>query len=334
MYIVHFQLYIYERGFMNNQVFQQVLDALAERRRVNEREEERRRREAIEKCPEIGAVMDARREAVMKSVYSAFSAPAEENLPAKVEGWNARLRELLTANGFPADWLDPVFTCPLCEDTGFTGERKKTLCACAKALYASLLERDGGFEEEQTFERFDLSRFPDDKPVDKKGRSQRQQMAVFRDYCLAYADALPHPDKKTLLFYGGSGLGKTYLLRCVHARARERDIPSLCVTANQLIRAARKAIFSRETEDADALYETELLLIDDLGTEPMIENVTVEELFNIVNERQNAGLCTVISTNLSLENLQRRYTERVISRLLGRQTCQSLHFEGIDIRQL
>ena len=84
----------------------------------------------------------------------------------------------------------------------------------------------------------------------------------------------------------------------------------------------------------DALYETDLLLIDDLGTEPMIEGVTVEELFNILNERQNAGLCTVISTNLTLENLQVRYNERFISRLLNRQTCQSLHFDGIDIRQL
>ena len=319
---------------MNNQVFQQVLNALAERRRENERQEERRRSEVIAKCPEIGRIMDARREAVMKSVYSAFAAPAEEGLPQKVTEWNAQIKALLVQNGFPADYLDPIFTCPLCEDTGFAGEGKKTLCGCAKALYAELLEQSGGFQEDQTFESFDLNRFPDDTPVDRKGRTQREQMRVFRDYCLAYADALPAPEKKTLLFYGGSGLGKTYLLRCIHARARQRDIPALCVTANQLIRAARKAIFSREQEEADSLYETELLLIDDLGTEPLIENITVEELFNIVNERQNAGLCTVISTNLSLENLQTRYTERVISRLLNRQLCQSLHFEGTDIRRL
>lgn len=319
---------------MNNQVFQQVMNALAERRRQNETEEARRRREAAAACPEIGEIMEARRTAVMKSVYSAFAAPAEENLPERVEQWNARIKALLKESGFSEDYLDPVFTCPLCQDTGYTGSGKKTMCSCARALYAGLLETAGDFEEEQTFARFDLSRFPDDRPVDKKGRTQRGQMAVFRDYCQAYADALPHPEKKTLLFYGGSGLGKTYLLRCIHARARERDIPALCVTANQLIRTARKAIFSREQEEMDALYETALLLIDDLGTEPLIENITVEELFNILNERQNAGLCTVISTNLSLADLQKRYTERIISRLLNRQTCQSLHFDGIDIRQL
>ncbi|MBQ9299450.1 MAG: ATP-binding protein [Clostridia bacterium] len=319
---------------MNNQVFQQVLNALAQRRHQDEREEERRRLEVIAQCPRIGQLMDARREAVMKSVYSAFAAPAEENLAEKVAQWNADIKALLIRGGFPQDYLDPVFTCPLCEDTGYTGEGKKELCTCARALYAGLLEKESSFESQQDFAHFDLSVFPADVPVDKKGRTQREQLRVFRDYCEAFADALPHPDKKTLLFYGGSGLGKTYLLRCIHERARERDIASLCVTANQLIRTARKAMFSREQEEMDALFETELLLIDDLGTEPLIENVTVEELFNIINERQNAGLCTVISTNLSLENLQSRYTERVISRLLNRQTCQSLHFEGVDIRRL
>ncbi len=104
------------------------------------------------------------------------------------------------------------------------------------------------------------------------------------------------------------------------------------MTANQLIRTARKATFSRDQSELDDLYETELLLIDDLGTEPLIENVTVEELFNLINERQNDGMCTVLSTNLNLSELKRRYTERVVSRLLDRQHCQALHFLGRDIR--
>lgn len=319
---------------MNNQVFQQVLNALSDRRRQNEEEEERRRIEAAARCPALGELLEKRRNAVMASVMSAFSVAPQQDLPRQVEQWNGQIRRLLTENGWPEDYLDPIFTCPLCEDTGFTGQGKKTLCSCARALYAKLSQQDTGFEREQSFERFDLDIFPDAGPVNKKGRSQRQQMAVFRDYCAEWADRLPSPEKKTLLLYGASGLGKTYLLRCIHARALERDIPSLCITANQLIRTARKAVFSRDTEDMDALYEADLLLLDDLGTEPLIENITVEELFNVINERQTAGLCTVISTNLSLEDLQRRYTERLISRLLNRQTCQSLHFEGLDVRQL
>lgn len=316
---------------MNNQVFAQVMNALAERRRQDEREEERRRREAVARCPEIGRVMEERRAAVMKSVYSAFALPPEEDLPAKVEAWNARVKALLAENGFPADYLEPVSQCPHCGDTGYVGEGKKTLCVCARGLYAALLEKEGAFRAEETFAAFDPARFPDE-PLEPGGETQRARMLKFRDYCRKYADSLPHPEKKTLLFYGGSGLGKTFLLRCIHARARERDIPALCLTANQLIRTARRAIFSREQEDMDALYETDLLLIDDLGTEPLIENVTVEELFNLINERQNAGLCTVLSTNLSLTDLQARYTERVLSRLLDKRACQVLRFAGRDIR--
>ena len=316
---------------MNNQVFAQVMNTLAERRRQNEREEERRRAEIIAKCPEIGQVMDTRREAVMKSVYSAFALPAEEDLPQKVEAWNARIRQLLVQNGYPENYLEPVFQCAFCEDTGYVGTGKKQLCTCAKALYAALLEQDGSFKEEETFETFDPRRFPE-TALDAGGETQRGRMLKFRDYCEKYADSLPHPEKKNLLLYGGSGLGKTFLLRCIHARARQRDIPALCLTANQLIRIARKAIFDRAQEDLDALYETDLLLIDDLGTEPLIPNVTVEELFNLINERQNAGLCTVLSTNLSLTDLQARYTERILSRLLDKRACQVLRFLGKDIR--
>lgn len=316
---------------MNNQVFAQVMNTLAERRRQNEREEERRRAEVIAKCPEIGQVMDTRREAVMKSVYSAFALPAEEDLPQKVEAWNARIRQLLVDNGYPENYLEPVFQCAFCEDTGYVGTGKKQLCTCAKALYAALLEQDSSFKEEETFETFDPRRFPE-TALDAGGETQRGRMLKFRDYCERYADSLPHPEKKNLLLYGGSGLGKTFLLRCIHARARQRDIPALCLTANQLIRIARKAIFDRAQEDLDALYETDLLLIDDLGTEPLIPNVTVEELFNLINERQNAGLCTVLSTNLSLTDLQARYTERILSRLLDKRACQVLRFLGKDIR--
>ena len=237
---------------MNNQVFAQVMNTLAERRRQNEREEERRRAEVIAKCPEIGQVMDTRREAVMKSVYSAFALPAEEDLPQKVEAWNARIRQLLVDNGYPENYLEPVFQCAFCEDTGYVGTGKKQLCTCAKALYAALLEQDSSFKEEETFETFDPRRFPE-TALDAGGETQRGRMLKFRDYCERYADSLPHPEKKNLLLYGGSGLGKTFLLRCIHARARQRDIPALCLTANQLIRIARKAIFDRAAEACEKI---------------------------------------------------------------------------------
>lgn len=318
---------------MNSNVLQKVLEALAEQRMRNEREEERRRREALAACPEIGKIMDRRREAVMRGVYSAFAAPSDPALPAQVERWNAEIKRLLSQNGFAEDYLEPVFACALCEDTGYTGSGKKTLCSCARAMYAAMLETDRGFEDEQTFAAYDDSVFPD-TPLPGTDVTQRQYTRMLRDKCRAFAEALPAPPQRTLLMFGGSGLGKTFLLRAIHAQAREEGVPALCITANQLIRTARQAIFARAQEELDVLYETQLLLIDDLGTEPMIENITVEQLFNLINERQSARLCTVISTNLSLNELKARYTERVFSRLYDQRNCLKLPFLGQDIRQL
>lgn len=319
---------------MNNRIMQEVINALAELRAQNEREELRRRTEVIEKCPEIGEVMKKRQETVLASVFSAFQLPPEENLEDKVMVWNKRIRDLLRTNGYPENYLEPVCQCPLCEDTGYVGTGKKTLCTCAQTLYAQFIERDGTFEGEQTFETYDEMVFP---AVSLPGTevTQRQYMSVIRRRCEDYANQLPSPAQKTLLLYGGSGLGKTFLLRAIHARARERGVPALCVTANQFLRIARAACFTNRPdalEELDALYDVPLLLLDDLGTEPLLETVTVEQLFNLINERQSAHLCTVLSTNLSLTEIKNRYTERISSRLLDKRACQALHFLGEDVR--
>lgn len=316
---------------MDNRIMQEVLNALSEQRAKNEREEMRRRQEVIAKCPEIGEVMAKRQQTVLASIYSAFQLPVEENLEEKVHAWNAEIKLLLKQNGYHEDYLEPVCACPLCEDTGYVGESKKTLCTCAQTLYAKLLEKGGAFEEEQSFENFDENVFPE-YVLPGTDVTQRQYMNVIRRRCEDYANALPQPAQRTLLLYGGSGLGKTYLLRAIHARARENGVPAICLTANAFLRTAREAYFSRDQQGLDALYETELLLIDDLGTEPMLENITVEQLFNLINERQNARLCTVLSTNLTLTELKSRYTERVLSRLLDKRNCLALHFMGEDIR--
>jgi len=316
---------------MDNRIMQEVLQALSEQRARNEREELRRRQEVIAKCPEIGEVMAARQQTVLASIYSAFQLPPEENLEEKVLLWNARIKSLLKESGYPEDYLDPVCKCPLCEDSGYVGESKKTLCSCAQSLYAQLLEKGGAFEAEQSFENYDENVFPATL-LPGTDVTQRQYMGVIRRRCEDYANALPRPAQQTLLLYGGSGLGKTYLLRAIHARARQMGVPALCITANAFLRTAREAYFSRDQQALDALYETELLLIDDLGTEPMLENITVEQLFNLINERQNARLCTVLSTNLTLTELKGRYTERILSRLLDKRNCLILHFMGEDIR--
>ena len=317
----------------NLELLQKVL---AERREIqarNEQEEQRREREASEKNPEIGRLIDERRRAIFAGLRQALDGVIPFGIEQDTLRRNARIEQLLTQSGFPADYLAPIYDCTLCEDTGYTGDGQKTLCACATRRYQQLLTDEAFRDETQTFENYDERLIPAD-PLPGKGVSQRAYTRLLREQCEAYANALPHGQVRSLLLYGGSGLGKTFLLRAIGVRASERGVHTLALTANTLLNRIRAQYFARGGEQMDDSHmHVPLLLIDDLGTEPLWEGITVEQLFALIDHRQRMGLNTVISTNLSLTELKSRYTERLTSRLLDEREYQTLAFHGEDLRQ-
>ena len=135
-----------------------------------------------------------------------------------------------------------------------------------------------------------------------------------------------------LLLHGGSGMGKTYLLNCVGNFVRAKGVDVLYVTAYDLLMALKNAYFSRTGETAQEYFDAPLLLIDDLGMEPMMETVTVEQIYNLLNARLIRGKYTALSTNLNRVELKQKYTERVSSRLLDPRTGLTIAFLGKDIR--
>ena len=153
--------------------------------------------------------------------------------------------------------------------------------------------------DEQNFERFDLNRFPEEG-------GQRAQMALARRLCEEYADRFPETRYRNLLLTGAGGLGKTYLLNCIYARVCDRSLSAVRVTAFKLFESMRRQHMGDSESEFASLTEAPLLLIDDLGTEPLMNNVTVTQLFNLLNERQMSGRHTVLSTNLSMNELQER----------------------------
>lgn len=185
--------------------------------------------------------------------------------------------------------------------------------------------------DSETFERFDETLF--DSEPDGRGVSQRQMVKVARDTCLRYADDFPKTETRDLLLTGKSGLGKTYLLRAIARRVAERGFMPLYTSAYRLFEVARRAYMENNSELMGQMMNAPLLLLDDLGTEPLMNNVTVTQLFNLLNERQLAGRHTVISTNLTVSELRERYTERVTSRFLDASECVKLVFTGEDIRK-
>ena len=195
---------------MENPVWNQVLAAFEARRARNEQENDRRRREIAERYPELDALVKQRHEMIMGAVRGAFAGGQMQNAEAAMQVYNARIARMLTEKGYPADYLSPVCTCPLCGDTGYIYENGlQKQCECLKKAYQQALSQaDGNEQENQTFAAFDPLRFPD-MPLPGTDVTQREYMDVVREKCQQYARCVGTGPVKTLLLHGGSGLGKT-----------------------------------------------------------------------------------------------------------------------------
>lgn len=318
---------------MENPVWNQVLAAFENQRARNEQENDQRRREIAEKYPDLDALVNQRHEMILGAVRGAFSGGMMQNAEAAMAEYNQRIAAMLKEKGYPKNYLEPVCACPLCGDTGYIYENGlQKQCECLKKAYQQALSQaDGNEQENQTFAAFNPLRFPD-TPLPGTDVTQREYMGVVREKCQQYARNVGAGPVKTLLLHGGSGLGKTFLLNCVAHEAQAKGVDTLSVSAYDLLMALKSAYFSRNGESADAYFDAELLLIDDLGMEPLMENITVEQIYNLLSSRLKRGLYTVITTNLSREELKQRYTERVSSRLLDPRTGIAIAFRGQDIR--
>ena len=302
-------------------------------RAENERTENARKEKIRTEQPEIHALVQERQELVHSALRAIVSKDGDsDKLPEKMMKLTAEIREKLTAAGFPADYLAPVYRCPMCKDTGKVGELIKEPCECLKKAYQRKLREKIGLvsDRQETFETFNLSAFPDDL-LPGRNYSQRQQMDIARDDCQEWANRYPKAESRNLLLTGKSGLGKTFLLHAIAERLIERDVNVLIISAYKMLEIVRKAYFSNEGT-ADEIADAEVLMIDDLGSEPLMQNVTVEQLFNLLNERQNRRLSTIISTNLTMDEIKNRDTERIASRLRAQDNWKVITLEGKDIR--
>lgn len=318
-----------------NALLKELLSEYDARRARNAEEEALRLEKASRQCPEIGELVQSRQELIFGGLRAALNgAGAESGLPARMEAQNKRIRGLLKKNGFPEDYLQPVYSCQTCRDTGYVGDTIREMCACLKTEYYRRLYREVGLNEKdpQTFESYQDGVFSQEIIPGLKV-SQRDLHRLYRDKCLAWAEGFPHPFTPDLLFTGPSGLGKTFLAHAIAHRVLDLGYNVLMVSAYRVIEIARRAYFQNDPEEMSALIHTDLLVIDDLGAEPMMENITIPQLFNLINERQTGGRSIIFSTNLSIGEIKSRYTERIASRLTDPRQCTVLSFVGDDVRR-
>ena len=233
--------------------------------------------------------------------------------------------ELLVERGYEMDYLDDIFSCKTCRDTGYFGGK---MCSCLKAMYNAEVTRELGTllkNSDECFEKFDLSLYGD----------ARESMEIVYNTCREYASSFSERSMN-LMFQGGTGLGKTFLSACI-ARVVAGNGHSVCYdTASSALEAFETKKFSRDAQTAEnaavkveRMLDCELMILDDLGTE-MPTPMSVSALYTLINTRLVNGRKTVISTNLTDAELSKRYNPQICSRLEGEFT--KLPFFGSDIR--
>ena len=318
-----------------DQLIVRLQQEYATRREDNLRAYDERVNAACDACKGLRGLLDARHTMLISGIRSAMfpvkkDEQANAKLPDTLADYNARIAQSLADGGLPADALAPVYTCSICKDEGYVYDPSRRMCDCFERELNTRMLQELGLKSTQTFERFREDVYGEEAVVGRL--SQRTQMRRNRDICERYADSYPNTDVRDLLFTGQSGLGKTFLMQAIAQRVTQRGYGVQYISAYKLLETMRKAYFENNSELMQPLMEAPLLLVDDLGTEPLMENITVTQLFNLLNERQNAERHTIISTNLNVMELKARYTERISSRLIDESRCRIVKFIGDDVR--
>lgn len=252
----------------------------------------------------------------------------EEAAPwqARIEELEAEKRNMLRRAGEGSEALDLHYHCPKCRDYGMVEGRE---CDCV-AAYRREWEMDSEGERafrEQCFARFDADVFPEEN-------GQRRRMLRLRDKAEAYAEVFPKNTPPGLFLTGGVGLGKSFILHCIGGRVRERGYRVRKTTGYQFHQMLMGEYFAGNRTGFQEMLDADLLLFDDLGTEPRTHNNTSESyFFAVLDERTMRGKPMVVATNFSLEEIDRFYGERCSSRLLDGRSFETLGLRGEDLRQ-
>jgi DNA replication protein DnaC len=230
-------------------------------------------------------------------------------------------RRVLASIGMPEQSLALQYRCQKCKDTGYVGASKSP-CTC-RLLMREKISGTDGINERETFQSFSESIF--------LSAEQKKRTISAKNVCAHFADSLPTPQKPNVLLYGSPGLGKSFLGNAIAYHALTKGIESTRITAY----AFTQKIFDdirNQTEHVKRFQTIPLLVLDDLGSEPTIPNISNEWLFAVINERVLQNLFTVCITNLDLRGLQTKYGERVASRLYDVNTTLVLHLTGENLR--
>lgn len=263
----------------------------------------------------------------------------KENMKIKLDKLEEKRHKILKKIGITEKDLEPNFDCKVCNDTGMvTKDNITSYCNCFNQEVLNYTYRQSNILklDEENFKTFDNCYYSSKPNKEKYGieKSPLENIEIIKNIAIEFCKNIKSENQKNLLFTGNTGLGKTFISNCIAKELIDKGLNVVYQTSPILMDQIIDYKFSydkteSQKEKYNKIFNVDLLIIDDLGTETMNNN-KFTELFNIINTRLLNNKKMVISTNLSLNDLYNRYDERILSRLIGNFTiCK---FIGEDIR--
>jgi len=315
------------------EVVRRARERLAQAREDRESENRQHLAQAYAQVPRIREIDIQLRHTMAKAAQAAFRQGSDgraEMDAVRMENLKLqRERARLAAEYFEEGFLDDSPVCDSCGGSGYVGTN---MCECLRELCRQEQKKEISIltGSKDSFSQFRLDYYSD-RPDPKIGVSPRTIMEEVLRTCRSYAVTFSQKSGN-LLFIGGTGLGKTYLSACIARTVADRGNSVVYETAGHLFGKLEQAKFSPSEEsrrEAAKFTDCDLLIVDDLGTEMPGQFVTAA-LYSLLNDRMLEGKPMVISTNLNVDEMARRYSPQIASRLHGGFT--RLTFVGEDIR--
>ncbi len=318
---------------LSNSQYKTIIKGYEHTRDVNRSLLESRKNEVYDKIPGFRQLAESVSTLSVASARRMLDGDehALQNLHEELEEISHRQSQLLVQHGFPSDYLAPLYNCALCGDTGYvlTTGGTKSKCRCFRQQEIRILYAQSNIQnmiERENFSTLSYAYYQDDdlRRFEAAVNLSRKFVQNFKK------------DYQNLFFYGTVGTGKSFLSGCIAGELLQSGHSVIYFSASGLFDTLARYSFDRKEKEAladfyDDFYSCDLLIIDDLGTE-ITNSFVTSQLFSCLNERHLRNRSTLVSTNLSLEELRDRYSDRIFSRITSGFTLCKL--TGPDIRIL